>query len=323
MIGGARIVITVLTILSMFATTCLGAQELSAKQHLEVARKSLDQSSNKGMSKPELQVAIQHIKTAISLGLNYQDKAQASMLLAKYAGNELSADEHFEVGETLIEANHYDSHGATQNGMEQGIFQMKEAIRLNCSDTKRAYLILADAYDQMRVPPTSGSDADRKRVADRDQILRQLYQSYPDDLEVLGRYANRVSVRTEKIRAYRRMTELNPKLADPHTMLALFLIQDGKLTAGIEEGKLGIELEVSPDVAGDRANMLAQALTAKGCTVSGGNEWGWKMMDAAESLDIGIHNKEEVTEARRHFAELKKGFLAAFGKAACPTMKLK
>ena len=136
-----------------------------------------------------MQSAIQHIKTAITLGLNYEEKAQADLLLATYSSDSLTANEHFELGKTLIEANHYDSHGATQNGMNEGMRQMKEAIRLNCADLKRANIILANAYDQMPVQPKENSESEKIRVAERDQILHRLYQLYPDDLEILDMYA--------------------------------------------------------------------------------------------------------------------------------------
>lgn len=311
----------VVTCLTCALSVSVGAQELSAKEHFEIGERFLSQDSRAmDASSPQFGNAIAHIKTAVASGLDYEQAGRANFLLSKYASDNLTSKEYFELGKSLIEANHYDSMGATQSGMVEGMRQMREAIRLNYSDLKSAYLVLANAYDQWPEQPKENSEAEKIRVAERNQILRHLYQLYPDDLEVLDLYANRTSDRKEKILVYRHMLELNPKLPDPHFMLGLFYIEDGKFGAGIAESRQSIELEIDPSEISNRAGRIAEAVVAQGCTLPEGDEWGSRMMAVEDDLDIGIHSKEEVNRARLRFAYIKKNFLIALEKVICPAI---
>jgi hypothetical protein len=313
----AKIIMPLLAAFLTCAITWVDAKELSAKEHLTIGKKLLDQNStHTGKPNPELQSAIQHIKTAITLGLNYEEKAQADLLIATYSNDGLTANEHFELGKTLIEANHYDSYIATQNGMNEGIRQMKEAIRLNCSDLKRANIILANAYDQMPVQPNENSESEKIRVAERNQILHRLYRLYPDDLEILHMYAVRSPDRNEKFLVYSHMQELNPKLPHPHYMLGIFLIEDGKVSTGIDEIKVWLGLEEDPSNVRAYSAVAVEYLVAKGCIVPDQETWSPRFLDIELAMSAGESNIREQGQLR--FKDAKQKFLAGLNKTKCP-----
>ncbi len=315
----AGIITTLMAAFLICGAVPVDAKDLSAQEHLEIGEQFLKQSSARDKSDPGFRSAIEHIKAAVASGSNYEQTARANLLLSIYASDNLTADEHFKLGKSLIEANHYDSYVATQKGMEEGIRQMKEAIRLNCSDLKRANIILANAYDQMPAPPRENSDADKTRGAERTEVLQRLYRLYPDDLEILDMYAVRSTDQKEKFTVYSHMKELNPSLPAPHYMLGLFLIKDGKVGTGINEIKSWLGLEKDPSNVRAYSAVAVEYLTARGCVVPKGETWMSRFMDIEMAMSDGKSDVRE--QGKSDFKEAKQEFLAALNDTRCPETK--
>lgn len=312
---GAQIFLVV-TCLTCALSVSVGAQELSAKEHFEMGERFLSQdSSAMDVSSPQFENAIAHIKTAIASGLDYAQAGRANFLLSKYASDNLTADERFELARSLIEANHYDSVGSTQDGMEEGIRQMKEAIRHNCSDQQRANVILAYAYVQMIHPPVPGSDAGKKLISERTELYRHLYRAYPDDLIILDLYASWVADEKEKFVVYSHIKDLNPGLPEPHYTLGLLLIKDGKIDSGIKEIGTWISLEKDPSSAGPYSDVVAEYLTEKSCTLPGAGTWMNRFMDTGMAMDNGDPSIRG--QGIADFRKAKQEFAAALNSIRC------
>jgi len=309
--------VVLLFILMATCTWPATAKDLSATEHLNIGKEILNRlDAGDSKSAVEIDAAIQQIKTAISLGLNYVDKAKAEFLIAKYSSDDMTANEHFELGKSLIEANHYDSMGSTQEGMEVGIKQMKEAIRLKCADLKTANIILANAYDQMLVVyPKENSDADRIRVAERDEILLQLYKLYPDDLQILDMYAGRLQNKAEKFVVYKHMKEIAPQLPDPHFMLGILNIEAGNLIEGVEEIKTWLSLDARPTAVRAYSMGAIATMAAKGCVVPEADYWFPKFMDVETLMDSGEPLVRE--QGKIDFVSTKQKFLDALNETQC------
>lgn len=305
-----------LTIIILCASSAATAKDLSATEHLIIGKGILNRlDAGDPKSTSEKNSAIQQIKTAISLGLNYEDKAKAVFLIAKYSNDDMTANEHFELGKTLIEANHYDSMGSTQEGMEEGIRQMKEAIRLKFADLKTANIILANAYDQMLAPPKENSDADKIRIAERDEILLQLYKLYPDDLQILDMYVMRLKNKAEKFVVYKHMKEIAPQSPTPHFMLGILHVEDGRLAEGTDEIKTWLGLETNPSAVRAYARVAIEHMAAKGCVVPEADYWHSMLLDVEMAMEAGESHVRE--QGRKDFESTKQKFLNALNETKC------
>lgn len=308
--------VVLLLILMVTCTWAATAKDLSATEHLSIGKEILNRlEAGDSKSAEEIKGAVQQIKTAISLGLNYEDKGKAEFLIAKYSNDDMTANEHFKLGKSLIEANHYDSMGSTQEGMEVGIKQMKEAIRLKCADLKTANIILANAYDQMLVQPKENSDADRIRVAERDEILLQLYKLYPDDLQILDMYVRSLKNKAEKFVVYKHMKEIAPQSPTPHFMLGILHIEGGRLAEGADEIKTWLRLETNPTLVRAYSPRVIEYMAAKGCVVPEADYWFSKFMDIEMDMQSGeLHVREQ---GEVDFISTKQEFLNALNETQC------
>ncbi|HQS59691.1 MAG: hypothetical protein B7Y56_02845 [Gallionellales bacterium 35-53-114] len=304
------------TFLTCALIASVEARELSAKEHFEIGERYLSQDSRViDATAPQFGKAIEHIKTAIASGLSYEQTGRANFLLSKYASDNLKADERFKLGQSLIEANHYDSAGSTQEGMEEGIRQMKEAIRHNCSDQKRANVILAHAYVQMLNPPDPGSDAGRKLISERTELFRRLYLAYPDDLAILDLYASWVADEKEKFVVYSHIKELDPGLSAPRYMLGLLLIKDGKIDSGIKEIGTWISLEKASSSAGGYSRVVVEYLAAQSCVLPGAEMWMDRFMDIGMAMENGDPSIRD--QGIAEFKMAKQEFAAALNNIRC------
>jgi hypothetical protein len=217
--------------------------------------------------------------------------------------------QHFQKGKQLIEDNCIDCMGGTQQGMEQGIKEMEAAINAGYRDKKAAYELLSDAYGDMSTYRGRYPEEEKAYFAKRDEVDRKIYALYPNDPEVLDRYAQTVHDDNAKIEILRRLLKIK---ASPENKFELgyLLLKQRNVAEGLPLVRSAIETETSEEAALNYVGTLISQLQELGCPLADGTAWNEKAQAAFYKATRGVGDPTAMPEFR-------KNFFTALDKANC------
>ncbi len=208
-----------------------------------------------------------------------------------------TAEEHFLRGKELAEKNCGDCYGRTQQGLELAIAELQEAVNKGSDQRKQAYILLADAYNDLAIIYYSepNRQLDRERLlAESRQIYRTLYAEYPDDPEVLRLYLRSLTREDndEKSQVYKRLKNLQPQNARVQLSLGGLLFAKGMRQEGLREIKGGVGLESRAELR-ETVRFVLGLLERNGCSIHRGRAW---LGDLARIERAGAENERAVRE---------------------------
>lgn len=216
------------------------------------------------------------------------------------AKNSHIALQHFEKGKQLIEGNCIDCMGGTQKGMEQGIKEIETAITAGYRDKKTAYELLSDAYGSMSTYRGKYPEEERAYFAKRDEVDRKLYALYPNDPEVLNRYAETIHDDSAKIEILRRVLKIKP---NPGAKFELgdLLLKQRNIIEGLSLVRSGIETEVNEEAVISYVATLIGRLQDLGCPLADGAAWNERAQTAFQKATQGAGDPTAMPEFKRAF----------------------
>lgn len=234
---------------------------------------------------------------------------QQSRLQGDQATNPDLALRHFEKGKQLIENNCIDCMGGNLQGMEQGIKEIEAAINAGYQDKKTAYKLLSDAYANMATYRGKYPEEEKAYFAKREEVDRRLYSLYPNDPEVLDRYAQTVHNDVEKIEVLRRLLKIK---ASPGSKFELgyLLLKQNKVSEGLPLVRSAIESETSEEAVLNYVGTLMSQLQELGCPLANETSWNERAQTAFEKATRGAGDPSAMPE-------FKKSFFTALDQTSC------
>lgn len=154
-----------------------------------------------------------------------------------------SAKEHFVRGKELIEANGADSMGATRQGLEKGMAEVRTAIEQGYEDQVAAYELLAHGYNTLAlVYAEPDSEEQKQMVTLQTQTVERLLELRPDDPRIRAEHARLVRDTKKQIAAWRDILATDPNNPDSRYSLGMLLVHDDQLDEGSKQLKKAVEL---------------------------------------------------------------------------------
>jgi hypothetical protein len=142
----------------------------------------------------------------------------------------------FAEGKKTIEMNLGDAYGATRAKLEQGITEMREALRLGHPDRKGGEILIGRAYQTIAGGHVQvGSPEQRAAMARAAEAYRAALDMDPSDLELRHDYAAMLTDPTERLHQYREIVRMAPNSGEARFAVAHELIRTGNDADGARE----------------------------------------------------------------------------------------
>jgi hypothetical protein len=220
-----------------------------------------------------------------------------------------SGGSHFAAGKKLIQENCMDCMGGTQAGMERGIREVEKALSGGYRDRKSAYELLADAYAEMVTYTGNREEVSKAYEARRVSMEHKLYELYPDDPAVLGRYQATLTDEVERIEILKRLNRIKPM---PGTQFALgdLLMKQQDVKEGLPLVRSAITAEQEPEAILNYVMRLLGRLNECGCPLVDGSVWQQKVQAAFYKATRGEGDRQAM-------AGFQQQFVAALEKVNC------
>lgn len=169
-------------------------------------------------------------------------------------GGSESAEELFHRGEELLTKNCGECRGATREGLEAGIEEIRRALAAGYGDRIAALRLLEDAYGQLgHVFAEPRSAAKRQALAEQRRLLAELVELDDVDVDILFDYALAAPDPEDRRAALERILELEPEHLE-----ALFALGQLEVALGAPDSGLDRMREAFETSAENRAGRDAR-----------------------------------------------------------------
>ncbi len=158
------------------------------------------------------------------------------------------APSRFAQGKRTIESNLGDSYGATRGGLEQGIAEVEEALRLGYPDKKAGHVLIGQAYQQILAYVPMGSPEQRAFRARAAEAYRAALELDRSDVEVRLHYAAMITDPSERTRQHQEAVRIAPDSGMARYMLAGDLIRAGNEAEGARQLVAAVERFTPPEL---------------------------------------------------------------------------
>jgi len=133
--------------------------------------------------------------------------------------------------------------GATRQGLEKGITDVRKAIADGYQNRADAYKLLADAYNVLALVYVKPDSEEQKKVFRlQKEALEEALALSPGDAQIRLDYARVTGNPQGQIAALRELQARDPKNAEINYMLGILLIHDSKFEEGVAYMEKSIEL---------------------------------------------------------------------------------
>lgn len=153
--------------------------------------------------------------------------------------------ERFQRGRRLIEANCGECMGATREGLERGIQDVREALEMGYPGKKEAYRRLAEGNNTLALVFLTPDSREQHAVLGE---VRKAYETLleldPKDAGVRYEYAATLPGLDEQLVQYRKVLELKPDHADARFAVAMILLERERKDEGLQELRKAFEQAV-------------------------------------------------------------------------------
>jgi len=172
------------------------------------------------------------------------------------------ADIHFRHARRVIQENCRDCAELKEDALTQGLFEMRQAIDMNCRETEPAYQLLAEGYKTLLsvFTPPGSADLDHL-IPELTRIYDHLLESSPRDPELLFERAKLYRKKDEKLAGFRHVLDVDSNYAPARFAVAYLLLEAGKTGKGLSEFR---KLRPSPVKAELYRNTVAALLQKQG-----------------------------------------------------------
>lgn len=174
------------------------------------------------------------------------------------------AEPWFESGRQLVERNSGEALGSSREELDEGVRRVERALRSGLSDDRKAYAVLAHAYNAVRAR-ASVSEAEALSFLQKEGTAYQrLAAIEPGNPEWLLLHAGTVVDPAAQLLALRRLAEKHPRYAPARKLLAARLCEQGRGTEGLGHAIAATKNVAQGAVEAERPELVSLAWRCAG-----------------------------------------------------------